>query len=134
MFNSVKYQMPQKFGNVPPNWDDIEDACQHIPLNCPWTITSEDETRTVVITCLKWTFNDDFWMRVTAHPEGNPNFSKEIDINKHKPLLESLLEALNDYEDFPEPPFELPSTSYSWRIIRLPILKRCNPHNGQYAS
>ena len=100
--------MPHKLENLPRNWDDIEDECQHIPLNCPWTITSQDVTLTVVITCLtltvvitclKWTFNCDFWIRITAHP----NFSKQRDINKHHPLLASLSEALNDYEDFPEP-------------------------------
>ena len=77
--------------------------CQHIPLNCPWTITSENETLTVVITGLKWTFNYDFWLRVTAHPEGNPHISKIINIKKHNPLLESLSEAIDEYEDFPEP-------------------------------
>ena len=95
--------MPQKTVNIPPKWDDIDDECQHIPLNCPWTITSGNETLTVVITCLKWTFNYDFWIRVTAHPEGNPNISKHIDFNKDNPLLESLSEALDEYEDFPEP-------------------------------
>ena len=95
--------MPQKFEDLPPNWDDIDNERQHIPLNCPWTITSENETLTVVITCLKWTFNFDFWIRVTAHPEGNPSISKQIDINKLNPLLVSLSETLDDYEDFPEP-------------------------------
>ena len=95
--------MPQKSENLPPKWDDIDDECQHIPLTCPWTITSGNETLTVVITSLKWTFNYDFWIRVTAHPRGNPNISKQIDIKKHNPLLVSLSEALEDYEDFPEP-------------------------------
>ena len=45
--------MPHKPENLPPNWVDIEDACQHNSLNCPWTITSENETLTVVITGLK---------------------------------------------------------------------------------
>ena len=79
--------MPQKFGNLPPNWDDIEHDCQHIPLNCPWTINSGDEIVTVVITCFKWTFNYDFWRRMTAHSEGDANISKQIDVNKHNPLL-----------------------------------------------
>ena len=52
--------MPKKSENLPPNWDDIDDECQNILLNCPWTITSGNETLTVVITCLKWTFNYDF--------------------------------------------------------------------------
>ena len=91
--------MPQKLENLPPIWDDIGDECQHIPLSCPWTITSEDETLTVVITCLKWSFNYDFWIRVTADPEGKSNISKQIDINKHNLLPESLSEALNDCEE-----------------------------------
>ena len=45
--------MPQHLENNPANWDEIDDECQHIPLNCPWTITSGNETLTVVITCLK---------------------------------------------------------------------------------
>ena len=83
--------MAQKFENLSPNWDDIEDQCQHIALNCPWAITFENETLNVVITCLKWTFNYDFWIRVTAHPEGKSNISKQIDINKHHPLVASLI-------------------------------------------
>ena len=95
--------MPQKFENLPPYSDDVADECQHSPLNCPWTITSENETLTVVIIGLKWTSNYDFWIRVTAHPERNPSISKQIDIKNHNPLLVSLSEALDDYEDFSEP-------------------------------
>ena len=95
--------MPQEFENLPSNWDDIYDECQHIPLNYPWTITSGNETLTVVITCLKWTFHYDFWIKVTAHREGNANISKQTDINQHNPLFESLSEALDEYEDFLEP-------------------------------
>ena len=95
--------MPRKIENLPPNWDDNEEDCQHIPLNLSSTITSDDETLAVVMTCLKWTFNYDFWIRVIAHPEENPNTSKRTDSNKHHPLLEPLSEASNDYVDFPEP-------------------------------
>ena len=94
--------MRYKFEKLPPNWDDFDDECHHIPLNCPWTITSGNQILTVVITCLKWTFNYVFWMRVTAHPEGKPSASKQIDINHHHPLLASPSEALNDYEDIPD--------------------------------
>ena len=94
--------MPQKLDNSP--LDKIpEIECKHVPLNCPWTITSKDETLTVIITCLKWTFNYDFWIRVTVHPEGNSEISKQIDLDDHHPLLKSLSDALNLYEDFPEP-------------------------------
>ena len=40
---------------------------------------------------------------MTAHPEGNPKISRQIDINQHNPLLVPLSEALDDYENFPEP-------------------------------
>ena len=95
--------MPQKVENLPPNWHDIEEECQHVPLNCPWTIVSEDETLAIIITRLEWTFNYDFWMRVTAHSEGHPKILKQINIIKHHPLFESLLEALNEYVKLPEP-------------------------------
>ena len=72
--------MSQKHENLSPNWDNIGDECQHIPLNSPWIITSEHETLTVVIACLKWTFNYDFWIRVTAHPEKIPKYFKT---NRH---------------------------------------------------
>ena len=41
--------------------------------------------------------------KVTAHPDGNPHISIQIDINKHNTFLESLSEPLDEYEDFPEP-------------------------------
>ena len=95
--------MPQESEILPPNWDDSDDECQNTPLNFPWTITSDNETLTVVITCLNWTFNYGFWIRVTAHPEGHPHFSEQIDINKHNPLLEYLSEAVDGNEGFLEP-------------------------------
>ena len=105
--------MPQKFDNLPPNWDDVDHECQQIPLNYPWTITSGNETLAVVITCFKWTFNYDFWIKVTGHPEGNPSISKQIYINKHNPLLVPLSGVLDDYEDVSEPHLE----SYQLHIL-----------------
>ena len=95
--------MPQIFENLRSNWDDIKEDCEHISLACPWTITSKDGTLEFIITSLEWTFKYDFWIRVTTHSEGNPNISKQINVNKHHPLLESLSEALNDYVKLPEP-------------------------------
>ena len=62
-------KMPQKIDKSPPYLDNIEDECQHIPLNCYWTIASMDENLGVIIICLKLTFNYDFWIRVTVYPE-----------------------------------------------------------------
>ena len=94
--------MPQNFEKLPPNWDDIEGKCQHISLTCPWTLNCEDGTLAFIITSFDWTFNYDFWIRVTAYPEENPNLSKQSNTTKHHPLLESLSEALNDYVNLPE--------------------------------
>ena len=94
--------MIQKSEILPPNWDDIDNESQHNPLNCPWTITSGNDTLTVVNTCLNWNFDYDYWIRVTAQPERNPNISKQIDIIKHNPLIVSLSEAPDDYEEIPE--------------------------------
>ena len=77
--------------------------CANVPLNCPWIVTSNDETLKVIITCLKWTFNYDFWIWVTVHPKGNSNRSKQIDLDDYHLLLKSLSEVLNIYEAFPEP-------------------------------
>ena len=95
--------MSQNFENLPPNWDDIKEDCEHIPLTCPWTITCKDGTLEFIITSLEWTFNYDFWIRVTAHPERNSNNFQQINKDKHHFLLESLSEALYDYVELPEP-------------------------------
>ena len=95
--------MPQHFENFPPNLDAIEEERHYVPLTCPWTITCKDGTLEFIITSLEWTFNYDFWLRMTAHSEGNPNILKQINIHEHHPLLESLSEALNDYVELPEP-------------------------------
>ena len=95
--------MPQKFESSTTNLDDIpEIECKHIPLNCLWTITSEDTSLTVIITCLKLTFNYDLCVRVSAYPLGAPNVSKQIDLDDQHPLLRSLTDAHNLYEDFRE--------------------------------
>ena len=96
--------MPQTFGSWITNLDEIPKLeCKQNPLNCLWTITSQDTSLTVIITCLKWTFNYDFCIRVTAFPLGGANISKQIDLDDHHPLLRSLTDALSLYEDFPEP-------------------------------
>ena len=60
-------QMPQKIDNYPLDWDKIPtNECKHVPFNFPWFITSKDETLTVMINCLKWTFIYDFCIRVTV--------------------------------------------------------------------
>ena len=82
--------MPQKLENSPLDCDKKpENECKHVPLKCPWIITSKDKTLTVIITCLKWTFKYNFWMRVTVHSVGNSEIWKQIDLDDHHPLLKS---------------------------------------------
>ena len=96
--------MPQKFGSSITHLDESsEEECKNIPINCIWNITSGDTNLTVIITCLEWTFNFEFCVRVTAYQLGSPNNSKQIDLDDHHPLLRSLTDALQLYEVFPEP-------------------------------
>ena len=57
----------------------------------------------MIITCLKRTSKNDFWIRVTVYPGENPHITKQVDTWEHSPLLESLSEALSELYDFPEP-------------------------------
>ena len=96
--------MPQKFESSITHLDELpEEECKHIPLNCIWPITYQDTNLTVTITCLKWTFNFEFCVRVTAYPLEAPNISKLIDLDDHPPLHRSLTDALHLYEAFPQP-------------------------------
>ena len=96
--------MPKKFASSITHSDELpHEDCRHIPLNCIWPITSQDTHLTVIITCLKWTFNFKFCIRVTAYQLGSPNVSKQLDLDDHHPLLRSLTDALQLYEAFPEP-------------------------------
>ena len=96
--------MPQRLDNCPLDWDKIpEDECKHVPLNCPWIITSKGETLNAIITYLKWTFNYDFWIGFAVYPEGNSEFLKQMDLDDHHPLLRSLSDALDLYGSFTQP-------------------------------
>ena len=56
--NSLQQLMPEKSESSITHLDELpEEECNHIPLNCIWPITSQDTNQTVIITCLKWTFN-----------------------------------------------------------------------------
>ena len=95
--------MPQNFESLILDFDEKhEDGCRHISLNCPRTITSKDEILTVIISCLEWTFNFDFCVRLAAHPQGTPHISKQLELDNHHPLHRPLTHALNLYRTFPE--------------------------------
>ena len=96
--------MPQKLDSSITHLDEPpEEECKHIPLNILWAIPRQDTNLTAIITCLKWTYKNEVGVRVTTYPLGAPNFSKQIDLDDHHPLLRSLTDALNLYEALPEP-------------------------------
>ena len=108
-------QLIKKFNNTiwmphPTNqnsvvWNTLGDVgfaeIQH--FNCPWTITTHNESITVNIIYLKWTSSYDFWIRVEIHPQGNPKASQLLDIDELHPLFKSLAKALLNYYEYPEP-------------------------------
>ena len=97
--------MPHPINQNSAVWNTLgDDGFDEIPhFNCPWTITSNQESITVNITYLKWTFNYDFWIRVEIHPQGNSKALQLLDIDELHPLFKSLATALLNYYEFPEP-------------------------------
>ena len=96
--------MPKKVEGSITHLDELpEKECNHIPLKCIWPIASQDTNLTVIITCLKRTFNPELCVQVTAYQLEAPNISKQIDLDDHHPLRRSLTDALHLYEAFPEP-------------------------------
>ena len=83
-------------------WNFIgDDGFDETYFNCPWTITSNNESTTVNIHYLNWTFNYDFWIGAKSHPQGNPNASQLLDIEDFHPLFKSVATALLNYYKFP---------------------------------
>ena len=96
--------MPQKFERLMLDLDGtLEDECKQISINCYWTVNSKAKNLTIIITCLKWTFNYDFCVRITAIPQRAPNVSKQIDLDDDHSLLRPLTDALSIYQVFHEP-------------------------------
>ena len=81
--------------------DDGFDEIQH--FYCPWTITTNNESITVNILYLKWTFNYDFGIRVEIQPPGTPKASQLLNIEDLHPLFKPLATALLNYYKFQEP-------------------------------
>ena len=81
--------------------DDGFDEIQH--FNCPWTITTHNESITVNIIYLKRSFNYDFWTRVEIHPQGKPKAFQLSDIFEVHPLFKSLATTLLNHYEIPEP-------------------------------
>ena len=131
--------MPKNIKSSITHLDELpEEECKHIPLNCIWPITSLDTNLTVIITCLKWTFNFEFCIRVTAYQLGSPNISKQIDLDDHHPLLRSLTDALHLHEAFPEPNRDAESCSQLteaatlWKQMKMNFITRFSDGRNKF--
>ena len=98
-----KHLMPQQFESTLPKWDKKVDECQLYPLNFSWTLISKGEILTVLVTCLKWTYNYEFWIQITAHPQRDPNIPKQKISTSITPMLKFLSDAFYKNKQFPEP-------------------------------
>ena len=90
--------MPHPATQKPIVWINFgEDGFDAIYLNFPWIITSNNETFTVKINYIKWTFNYENRIQVKIHPRGNPSKSQQLDIDESQPFFKSLADALLEY-------------------------------------
>ena len=107
--------MPHPINQNSAVWNILgDDGFDEIPhFNCPSTITTSNESITVNIIHLKWTFNYDFWIRVEIHPQGNSTAFQLLDIDDLHPLFKSL--AILNYYEFPEPNL----TDFQLRLRRI---------------
>ena len=97
--------MPHPINQNSAVWNTLgDDGFDEIPhFNCPWTITTSNESITVNITYLKWTSNYDFWIREEIHPQGIPKAFQLLEIDETHPLFKSLATALWTTTNFPNP-------------------------------
>ena len=97
--------MPYPTSEISGVWNTLgDDRFDVIPhFNCPWTITTSNESIAVNIIHLKCTFNYDFRIRVEIHPQRNPKAFQLLDIDKLHPLFNSLATALLNYYELREP-------------------------------
>ena len=72
-------------------------------FNCPWTITSNNDSLAVNITYLKWTFRYEFWTRMEIQAQGNATTSQLQNLYEHHPLFKSPATAILNYQEVLEP-------------------------------
>ena len=70
-------------------------------LFCLWTLETPTEQLKVVITRIDFTLKSQFRLRIRAHPEGEPLFSKFITLTKFHEHIASVIAAIQHYHDFP---------------------------------
>ena len=113
--------MPRENKKAPLLWSIVrsngENEIDKILFNRSWTITSEDKSLPKVLSQVKWTFNDDFWIRVTTHPKANPNISQQLDRSNHHPFLKPQHDAHLENYDLPEPQLNNPQLQFYGSFI-----------------
>ena len=99
--------MPLELGNDPnQHWYFFEyNEFKLIVLFWPWTLETPTEQLKVVITRIDFTLKSQLRLRLQAHPEAEPLFSKFsrfITMTKFHEHFASAIAPIQDYHDFPE--------------------------------
>ena len=96
--------MPLELGNDPnQQWYFFEyNEFKPIFLFCPWALETPTEQLKVVITRIDFTLKSQLRLRLKAHPEGEPLFSKFITLTRFHEHFASAIAAIQHYHDFPD--------------------------------
>ena len=88
--------------------DDIfdENKIEEMELNCPWTINvSSGASYDFMITKLRWSFQQPFWLTANIYPIEKPADPIISDIRREKSASAKLFITLTIYKKYPEPHF-----------------------------
>ena len=81
-----------------------EKKIDEIELNCPWTINvPSGASHDVMITKLRWSFENLFWLTAGIYPFENPAKPIALDIQRETLAFAKLFITLNLYKQYPEP-------------------------------
>ena len=81
-----------------------ENKIEEIELNCPWTITvPSGASHDFMITKLRWSFEDPFWLTASIYPIDNPAKPIILDIKRETLAFAKLFITLTLYRRYLEP-------------------------------
>ena len=79
-----------------------ENNIEEIELNCPWTITvPSGASHDFMITKLRWSFRQPFWLRANIYPIDNPAKAIILDIHRETPAFADFFITLSVYKKNP---------------------------------
>ena len=99
--------MPLELGPDPnQHWYFLQRVQTYFPMDVsygrPWTLETPTEQLKAIITRIDFTLKSQLRLRLQAHPEGEPLFSKFITLTRFHEHFASAIAAIQHYHDFPE--------------------------------